>query len=127
MEPTRSQNITVSWRRSPGDSFNLLGSDIGRASNIVDHTGLLAKLGDGLREPPARTQRQAQLAQVVFAERAQDVEVDLVLHENPRVAVEPDLGQPGGKGLHAALDSHGSENPGCTRVASSTVRPVQRV
>src|SRR6266852_341904 len=89
VEPVRSQNITVSCRRS--DSAPTLPSP---ASGGGGREGA-AEGGDGVEQPPAMAnQADAEILQILGRQARQYPRVDLVRAERRLVLTEPKTAQP---------------------------------
>ena len=89
VEPTRSQNITVRWRRS-GRAIARTGGGGGAAVSVVAS----AEGGNRAQQLLAVAERDAERGQVLVVEIRQDVEIDVVVGEDGSVAAEAELLEP---------------------------------
>ena len=94
VEPTRSTNMTVSWRRSAWDGA--VGPRQGAASSLIPTGGGggPARASDRLEHDLARPQRQPELAQVGVGQLGQGPGRDLGVLKRRRVALQPQVAQP---------------------------------
>ena len=97
VEPTKSENITVTWRRSARSSGEMLGAlDVVAASAEGALPALSAcRRSDSFQEHPAVTDRtNADFLQVLLREARQDPLVYLVIAECRLVSFEAQAPQP---------------------------------
>ena len=100
VEPTRSQNITVSWRRSAsgGHGRTALPLDSSPGSGWRRRAGITALLstqgGHRLQHFQAGAERQSELLEVLVGEFRQDRGVDLVVAEHRLIALQAETPEP---------------------------------
>ena len=95
VEPTRSENITVTWRRSAVSWRLRLGKC--RLRRCRNGTG---KLGNRTQHLPPMPERDTKLFQVLIGQVAKDGEINVVLGKTLRVLGHAELFEPVRNLLH---------------------------
>ena len=88
-----SQNITVSWRRSPSRPMGTAVAGLAGAFGARRRVGL-RQPGDRAHQPLAVAERDPELRQVGLAQIRQNVEVDVVFGEQLDIPPEADVLEP---------------------------------
>ena len=91
VEPTRSQNSTVSCRRSASRGG---APEVPASPRPAVSVGRLAQSGDRLEQLFAVAERNAELPQILIVEVREDLTVDRVLGKYRDILGQPDLAQP---------------------------------
>ncbi len=102
VEPTRSENITVTWRRSAAPSSARDATAGGGAGTGAAAAGRAIELGDRAQQLPPMTQRgHPEFFQVLVRQIGQDGKIDVVLAKALGVLAETELLEPLRNLLHS--------------------------
>src|SRR5271157_6026362 len=94
VEPTKSQNITVSCRRS-ASPFGARVVVVSPGGPEASAAGVGAAKGDGIEQPATMADGgDPQIAQILGGQPPQDRIVDVIVAESRRVLCEPQSAQP---------------------------------